>query len=133
VTAAATSASPADIAVAFTQILRGLGVNVPTSSTHTFAAALCATGLGERDTTYWVGRSTLIRRMEDIALYDRAFAVFFEGHRSTGVDDVAEALSITIAVDSDDGDDADSSRRRRSCDTRTSPTTPPTNSPRRRS
>jgi uncharacterized protein len=110
VTGAATAASPADIAVAFTQILRGLGVNVPTSSTHTFAAALCATGLGERDTTYWVGRSTLIRRMEDIALYDRAFAVFFEGRRSSGVDDVSEPLSITIAVDSDDdsadGDDA---------------------------
>jgi len=107
-------ASPAEIAVAFTQILRGLGLSVPTSCTHTFAAALCETGLDDRDTTYWVGRSTLVRRMEDIALYDRAFAVFFEGRRSNGTDDtVDEPISITIAVDTDDDsaddDDADGS------------------------
>jgi uncharacterized protein with von Willebrand factor type A (vWA) domain len=97
------AASPADMAVAFTQILRGLGLSVPTSSTHTYASALCETGLGSRDTTYWVGRSTLVRRMEDIALYDRAFAVFFEGRRSSGADEgVEEPLSITIAVDTDD-------------------------------
>ena len=103
-------ATPADIAVAFTQILRGLGLSVPTSCTHTFAAALCATGIADRDTTYWVGRSTLVRRMEDIGLYDRAFAVFFEGRRSGGgLDELEEPLSITIAVDTDDesadGDD----------------------------
>ncbi len=108
-------ASPAEIAVAFTQILRGLGLSVPTSCTHTFAAALCETGLDDRDTTYWAGRSTLVRRMEDIALYDRAFAVFFEGRRSSGADDtVDEPISITIAVDTDDDsadgdDDADGS------------------------
>ena len=100
---AAASASPADIAVAFTQILRGLGLSVPTSCTHTFAAALCATGLDHRDATYWAGRATLVRRMEDIALYDRAFAVFFEGRRSNAAADaVDEPLSITIAVDTDD-------------------------------
>ena len=108
-------ASPAEIAVAFTQILRGLGLSVPTSCTHTFAAALCETGLGDRDTTYWAGRSTLVRRMEDIALYDQAFAVFFEGRRSNGVGDaIDEPISITIAVDTDDDsaggdDDADGS------------------------
>lgn len=98
-------ASPAEIAVAFTQILRGLGLSVPTSSTHTYAAALCETGLDDRDTAYWAGRCTLVRRMEDIALYDRAFAVFFEGRRSSGADDIVdEAISITIAVDTDDDD-----------------------------
>jgi uncharacterized protein with von Willebrand factor type A (vWA) domain len=112
VSSSGTVTSPADIAVAFTQILRGLGLSVPTSCTHTFAAALCETGLDDRNTTYWVGRSTLVRRMEDIALYDRAFAVFFEGRRSTGADEPVEELSITIAVDTDDDsadgdDDAD--------------------------
>jgi uncharacterized protein len=102
------SATPADIAVAFTQILRGTGVNVPTSCTHTFVEALCATGLGDRNATYWAGRATLVRRAEDIALYDRAFAVFFEGRRSDGADDDAgEPLSITIAVDTDDDEHAD--------------------------
>ena len=105
--APAPAASPADIAVAFTQVLRGLGLSVPTSCTHTFAAALCETGLNDRNTTYWVGRSTLVRRMEDIALYDRAFAVFFEGRRSDGVEEPVEELTISIAVDTDDTDDGD--------------------------
>ena len=104
--APAPAASPADIAVAFTQVLRGLGLSVPTSCTHTFAAALCETGLNDRTTTYWVGRSTLVRRMEDIALYDRAFAVFFEGRRSNVGEEPIEELTISIAVDTDD-DSAD--------------------------
>ena len=99
----ATAASPADIAVTFGQILRGVGLSVPTSCTHTFAEALCATGLDDRDATYWAGRATLVRRPEDIALYDRAFAVFFESQPGSGDDDTApEPLSITIAVDSDE-------------------------------
>ena len=57
---------PADIAVAFSQILRGAGLSVPTSCTHTFAEALCAIGITDRDTTYWAGRATLVRRPEDI-------------------------------------------------------------------
>jgi uncharacterized protein len=97
---------PADIAVAFGQILRGLGMSVPTSCTNTFAEALCATGITDRNTTYWAGRATLVRHPEDIALYDRAFAVFFEQLPSApGDDEPAETLSVTIAVDSDDPDE----------------------------
>jgi uncharacterized protein with von Willebrand factor type A (vWA) domain len=103
---ASVSTGPAEIAVAFGQILRGLGLTVPTSCTNTFAEALCATGLDDRDTTYWAGRATLVRRPEDIALYDRAFAVFFERLRSNSDDDgPPETVSVTIAVDSDDADD----------------------------
>lgn len=94
--------SPADIAVAFSQLLRGLGLNVPTSCTHTFSEALCAVGIDDRDTTYWAGRATLVRRPEDIGLYDRAFAVFFEGRRSESGDAIDEPITVTIAVDSDD-------------------------------
>ena len=100
--------SPADIAVAFSQILRGVGLSVPTSCTNTYAEALCATGLTDRDTTYWVGRATLVRHPEDIAMYDRAFAVFFEQLRSApGNDEPTETVSLTIAVDTGDADDAD--------------------------
>ena len=101
------AATPAEIAVAFGQILRGIGLSVPTSCTHTFAEALCATGLDDRDATYWAGRATLVRRPEDIALYDRAFAVFFERQQGGDGDDTTpEPLSVTIAVDSDEpGDD----------------------------
>ncbi len=99
------STEPAEIAVAFTRVLRGAGLRVPTSSTHTFADALCAVGLDDRDGTYWAGRSTLVRRPEDIALFDKAFAVFFEHRRSNGDGpDEADPETITIAMDSDDED-----------------------------
>ena len=99
---------PADIAVAFTQILRGVGVRVPTSSTHAFAEALCAVGIDTRDGVYWSGRATLIRRPEDIDPFDRAFAVFFEDRRGTRDQALEQPpLHVTIAIDTDDNDDAD--------------------------
>ena len=100
-----TATGPADIAVAFSQILRGVGLNVPTSCTNTYAEALCATGITDRDTTYWAGRATLVRHPEDIALYDRAFAVFFEQLRSAPDDGPPETVSVTIAVDADESED----------------------------
>jgi hypothetical protein len=100
-----TRSGPAEVAVAFSQILRGVGLSVPTSCTHTFAEALCATGIDQRDATYWAGRATLVRRPEDIELYDRAFAVFFEQRRGAPVDAADEPLSVALAVD-DGADDA---------------------------
>ena len=98
---------PADIAVAFSQLLRAAGLSVPTSCTNTYAEALCATGITDRDTTYWAGRATLVRHPEDVAMHDCGFAVFFEQLRSgPGDDGPAETVSITIAVDTDDTDDA---------------------------
>jgi uncharacterized protein len=103
---ALTGADPAEIAVAFTQILRGLGVRVPTSSTHTFAQALCVTGIADRDDTYWAGRATLVHRPEDIDPYDRAFAVFFEGRGHDAPDPAPSApQTVTVAIDSDDDDE----------------------------
>lgn len=98
---------PARIAVAFTRVLRGAGLRVPTSSTHTFTEALCAVGLDDRAGVYWSGRATLARNPEDIDVYDRAFAVFFD-RRDAHVDpDDEEQLSITIAVDDDDDNPSD--------------------------
>jgi uncharacterized protein with von Willebrand factor type A (vWA) domain len=73
------------------------------SCTRTYAEALAATGLGDRTITYWVGRSTLVRRPEDIPLYDRAFAVFFE-QRTGGVpvEEPEPPIEVTIAVDAED-------------------------------
>ena len=138
---------PADIAVAFSQVLRGLGLRVPASSTHTYADALGEVGLDERDGVYWAGRATLIRRPEDIEPYDRAFEVFFEG-RSGGSDAAEpEPIHLTLAVDTDDDDSADddapagraTTRRSscaspppRCCGTRTSPPMTTPNWPRRR-
>ncbi|MEM9038991.1 MAG: VWA domain-containing protein [Actinomycetota bacterium] len=96
---------PARIAVAFSRILRGAGVSVPTSCTHLFAEALCAVGVDDRDGVYWAGRATLARRPEDIEVFDRAFAVFFDRRSASGDGDEDDVVqSITIAVD--DGDDS---------------------------
>jgi len=94
-----------EIAVAFSRVLRGAGVDVPTSSTIAFSKALAATGLGDRDTTYWVGRATLVRRHEDHELYDSAFRVFWD-HASATVEQKPdeEPLHVTLAVDDDDAD-----------------------------
>ena len=59
-------------------VLRGAGLNVPMSSTIAFGEAIACTGIDDRDTTYWAGRATLVRRPEDHELFDRAFAVFWE-------------------------------------------------------
>jgi uncharacterized protein with von Willebrand factor type A (vWA) domain len=102
-----TAARPADIAVTFARVLRGAGLSVPMSCTNTFAEALCATGLDDRDGAYWAGRATLVRRPEDIAIYDRAFAVLFDQRLGTLAELDAETLQITLAVDSDDDDGDD--------------------------
>ena len=97
-----------EIAVAFSRVLRGAGLAVPTSSTIAFAEALSCTGLGDREQTFWVGRATLVRRPEDHDVYDRAFRVFWE-HVRVGDDEPVEEepIELTLAIDDDslEGDD----------------------------
>lgn len=92
------------LAVAFTRVLRGAGLDVPISATIGFTEALAAIGLDERDGAYWAGRATLVQRPEHFDVYDRAFAVFWEG-RQGGVplDELIEQQQVTLATD--DGDD----------------------------
>ncbi len=94
-----------EIAVAFTRVLRGAGVRVPTSSTIAFGEALAELGVDHRDHTYWAGRATLVRRPEDIELYDRAFAVFWEHAAANTIFELTEEEEIQLVVDSDDEDD----------------------------
>jgi uncharacterized protein len=100
------------LAVAFARILRGAGLAVPLDTVLTFASALCSVGLEQRDRAYWAGRATLVRRPEDIAVFDRAFAIFWERQRVLlDLAPDAPPQTITITVDSeddppDDGPDA---------------------------
>lgn len=105
--AAGATRDAGELAVAFTRVLRGAGLKVPTSSTITFGEALAIAGLHDRDTTYWVGRTTLVRRPEDREVYDRAFRVFWEHATGASAEADEEPLHITLAIDddSDDGDD----------------------------
>ncbi|MGH9185424.1 MAG: hypothetical protein ACRD0U_06385, partial [Acidimicrobiales bacterium] len=94
-------ASVETMVVAFARVLRGAGLDVPVGSTLAFAEALGELGVERRADVYWGGRATLVRRPEDVPLYDRAFAVFWRGAVAH------EELSgpppvVTIALD--DGD-----------------------------
>ena len=64
-------------------------------------------GLHRRDNVYWAGRATLVRRPEDIALYDRAFDAFWTDRHDVGpaVDVELEQMSVTMAIDEPSGDD----------------------------
>ena len=95
------------LAVGFGRILRGAGLAVPLDTLVTFAAALDAVGLTDRDSTYWAARATLVRRPEDLEVFDRAFKVFWE-RRSVAIDLSAtkeESIAITVDDDDDSGND----------------------------
>ena len=98
-------------AVAFARVLRAAGLIVPVGATITYARALAAVGLDRRDDTYWAGRVALLRRPEDVPLYDRAFRVFWDRAASIAVAPSSPAHEITIAFDAPDdaGDDDDGS------------------------
>ena len=72
-------ADPLRIAVAFSVLLRRAGLAVPVGSVVTFAEALGAVGIDRRASVYWAGRSVMVRRPEDIGLFDRVFATFWLG------------------------------------------------------
>jgi uncharacterized protein with von Willebrand factor type A (vWA) domain len=96
------------LAVAFGRILRRLGLAVPIGSVIDFSEALGLVGLEQRDGVYWAARSTLVRRPEDLGLFDRAFAVFWEQRSGADHDDVPdEPIKITIAMDDGDENDDD--------------------------
>ena len=103
---AAPATTPEAMAVAFARVLRGAELNVPVSAVVSFAEALGALGLEQRDDVYWAGRSTLVHRPEDHDLYERAFRVFWDGMTGGVPDDEGDPETITIVVDSDE-DDAD--------------------------
>ncbi len=98
----------AAIPVAFARVLRGAGLPVPSGATEVFARSLVAVGTASRDDVYWAGRATLLRRPEDVAVYDRAFTTFFaEPVPLHSVPDPA-AVDVIVAFDADAaGDQAD--------------------------
>lgn len=87
----------------FAWVLRGAGVDVPTGSVVDFVAALGLVGVARRDGVYFAGRATLVRRPEDVAIYDRVFASYWEQRRVERVDPPLPA-PVTLAVDEPDDD-----------------------------
>jgi len=97
---------PEHMAVAFARILRGAGVSVPLDSVLTFVQALELVGIDSRDAVYNAARATLARKPEDIAVLNKAFAVFWE-HRLAIEDEATDTVSMTLAMDTEDEGSAD--------------------------
>lgn len=93
------------LAVAFCRVLRGTGVSTPIGNVIMFMDALDRLGLESRDDVYWAGRSALVRKSEDIDIFDRAFKVFWERRHVPIIDDITEPMSLTILLDDEDSND----------------------------
>lgn len=65
------------IAVTFARRLRDEGNAVPTDSVTLFVSALCELDPTDRDSLYWAGRATLVKRPEHIDTFDRVFRSFW--------------------------------------------------------
>ena len=106
-----TNSSPANkMAVAFARILRGAGLDVPLDSVIVFVGALTQLGLENRENVYWSAHATLIRRHEDVQIFDRAFKVFWEQQIAVETATFEEQhKSITLLVDDEDANTDDSS------------------------
>ena len=98
------------MAVAFARILRGTGLDVPLDSVIVFVGALTQLGLENRENVYWSAHATLIRRHEDVQIFDRAFKVFWEQQIAVETATFEEQHeSITLLVDDEDANTDDSS------------------------
>jgi len=63
-------------AVGFGRALRSAGLDVEMRRVAAFREA---TGRVRSDDLYWAGRSTLVSRRDELAVYDRVFATYFRG------------------------------------------------------
>ncbi len=88
--------------VGFCRTLRAAGLKVPVTATVNFAEALGMVGLEARASAYWAGRATLVNRPEDLPLYDRVFAAFWQQQTSGLVRVEGTPPPITLALDVDD-------------------------------
>ena len=84
--------------VAFAGALRRAGVDVPVGCTLEFGRAVAEVGADTAEGVYWSGRATLVKRPEEIPLYDEVFSRHWLGGapRSGGV---AELPALTLVLD----------------------------------
>lgn len=95
------------LAVGFCRVLRGAGLRLPPSATISFVEALGLVGAETREAVYWAGRATLVHRPEDIALYDRVFAVYWQKQQGETIGFEGTPQPVVLALDlGEDDDDA---------------------------
>jgi uncharacterized protein len=101
-----TNTDPLRMAVGFAVILRRAGMAVPVGSVVAFAEALGAVGVDKRSSVYWAGRGVLIRRPEDIDLFNRVFAAFWLGVARVAPPE-ERIEQVSVAFDDPDNDLSD--------------------------
>jgi uncharacterized protein len=94
-------------AVGFARVLRGAGLDVPVGTVVTYAEALAAVGIEGRSGVYWAGRTTLVRRVEDVPLYDRAFRAWWLSWHDDVTQIEMPPEEITLLLDDEDEPDAE--------------------------
>lgn len=88
-------------------MLRAAGLRLPPSSTINFVQAIGLVGAETRSAVYWAGRATLVHRPEDLELYDRVFAAFWEQETWETVPQEQVAEDVILALDLEDEDESD--------------------------
>jgi len=97
-------ASPTRSVVQFCRTLRSEGLSVSVPDTLTYIQALGVVGVRETHRVYWAGRATLVRRPEDIDLYDRVFSSFWrDGEHSSARPAVVVPAADRQVADVDEG------------------------------
>ncbi|HEV2369310.1 MAG TPA: VWA domain-containing protein [Acidimicrobiales bacterium] len=118
--------SPTRMAVAFVGLLRRGGLTVPVGAAVTYAEALAAVGLDERNAVYWAGRATLVRRPEDFPVYDRSFSAFWDRRRGAAlparIDPLVVELDQPDQEPDEEGDELEGAPPSRTITVRYSPT-----------
>ncbi len=67
----------------FARALAAAGVTVTPDRAQRFAEATSLLGAGEPTAVYWAGRATLCSQPDDLAVYDKVFALWFAGRLPT--------------------------------------------------
>ena len=85
------------VLVRFSRELRSAGVAVGSGDVLTYCAAMAPLDPTDLVDLYWAGRTTLIAKRDDIAVYDEVFRRFFLG----GADPVGELITVRARVDAE--------------------------------
>ena len=94
---------PERIVAGFARALRAGGMKVATGSAIVYSQALGLVGLQDPEQVYWAGRATIVRRPEDVDIYDRVFTSFWADIAAMSLSP-SWSQSVTLAVDDDSED-----------------------------
>ena len=93
--------TPDELLVGFASALRAAGLRITSERTFGFVQAVHHVGADDASGVYWAGRATLVRRPEDIPLYDQVFAALWLRQRYEARDE-GDVEHLTIATDEED-------------------------------